>query len=181
MAPPVVQQLVMAQLMRHDGAMDVSPFVDRLGREFVALARIDSEDARALAAQLESAIRLTLVDTLAAAADEINRDLAQGSVELRLRGDEPNFVVTPSSPDRSSETAAASDVPTAEEGATALVTVRFPQQLKAAIERAAGYEGRSVDAWLAQRASSVVQKDRASCTAHRRGKRCRQRYTAWVR
>ncbi|MEU6770356.1 hypothetical protein [Streptomyces sp. NPDC046759] len=161
--------------------MDVSPFVDRLGRQFMALARIDGEDAGALVARLESAIRLTLVDALAAAADEINRDLTADSVELRLPGGEPNFVVRSSPPGRPSETAAVSGVPNAEEDATALVTVRMPGRLKAAVERAAGREGRSVDAWLAQTASAAVQRDRASCTAFRRGKRRRQRYTAWVR
>jgi hypothetical protein len=93
-----------AQLMRHNGAMDVSLFVDRLGRECTALARIDSEDADA-AARLESAIRLTLFDALKAAADEINRGLAPGSVELRLGEREADFVVTPPSPRHPSDAA----------------------------------------------------------------------------
>ena len=38
---------------------------------------------------------MTLLDALSAAADEITRDLAPGSVELRLRGRDPDFVVTP--------------------------------------------------------------------------------------
>ncbi|MFV2083259.1 hypothetical protein [Micromonospora sp. LOL_021] len=37
---------------------------------------------------------MTLLDALSAAADEITRDLAPGSVELRLRGRDPHFVVT---------------------------------------------------------------------------------------
>ena len=45
------------------------------------------EDARALAerltAPLESAVRLMLLDALSAAADEITRELAPGSGELR--------------------------------------------------------------------------------------------------
>ncbi|RNG18244.1 hypothetical protein [Streptomyces botrytidirepellens] len=161
--------------------MDVSPFVDKLAREFAALAEIDSGDAGALAARLEPVIRLTLFDALVAAADEINRDLAPGSVELRIRGRDPNFVVTPSSPERSPETVVGSGTLSAEEGVTARINVRIPQQLKAAIERAASREGRSVDAWLGQMASAMVQQDRAPCVAVRRGKRGRQRYTAWVR
>jgi len=35
-----------------------------------------------------------LLDGLSAAADEITRELAPGSVEVRLRGRDPNFVVT---------------------------------------------------------------------------------------
>ena len=161
--------------------MDMSPFVDRLGREFAALAEIDGEDAGALVVRLESAIRLTLSDALVAAAEEINRDLAPGSVELRFRGSEPKFVVTPPSPERSSETATDSGTPNAEEGATARINVRVSKQLKASIEQAASHEGRSVEAWLEQMASAVMRQNRTPCTADRRGKRSRQRYTAWVR
>ena len=67
------------------------------------------DDARALAerltAPLESAIRLMLLDALSAAADEITRELAPGSVELRLRGGEPDFVVTPAPADEPAEPA----------------------------------------------------------------------------
>lgn len=151
MVPSGPQRLVMAQLMRHNGAMDVSPFAERLAREFATLARIDNEDADA-AARLESAIRLTLSDVLAAAADEAGRDPAPGS-----------------------------GVPDAEEDATARISVRISRQLKAASEQAAGREGRSVDAWLGQLASAAVQQGSAPGAACRRGKRGRQRYTAWVR
>ncbi|MEU8652043.1 hypothetical protein [Streptomyces sp. NPDC048737] len=161
--------------------MDVSPFVDRLGREFAALARSDSEDAGVRAAQLESAIRLALRDALVAAADEISRDLVPGSVELPFHGDEPDFVVTPSSSGPSSGTAPGSGTPDVGEGATAHVDVRVSRQLMAAIEQAAGREGRTVDAWLGQLASAVAEQDRAPRTTDRHGKRRRQRYTAWVR
>ena len=45
-------------------------------------------------APLESSTRLVLLDALAAAAGEITLDLAPGSVEVRLRGRDPEFVVT---------------------------------------------------------------------------------------
>ena len=79
--------------------MDLTTYVNNLGREFATLAEAGGEEARALVERLtgslESAIRMTLLDALSAAADEITRDLAPGSVELRLRGRDPNFVVTP--------------------------------------------------------------------------------------
>ncbi|MFI9721767.1 hypothetical protein ACIHFE_19260 [Streptomyces sp. NPDC052396] len=161
--------------------MDVGPFVDGIGRELAALAPVDSEGVGALVARLEPVIRSALFDALAAAVDEINRDLAPGSVALRFRGGEPNFAVTSPSPERSSEAAAGSGTPSAERGATAVVTVRMPRQLKAAIEQAAGHEGRSMDAWLVQMTSALVQQERAPCAPDRRGKRGRQHYTAWVR
>ena len=78
--------------------MDLTTYVGNLGREFATLAEAGGEESRALVERLtgslESAIRMTLLDALSDAADEITRDLAPGSVELRLRGREPEFVVT---------------------------------------------------------------------------------------
>src|SRR5215213_1996717 len=78
--------------------MDLTPYVENLRRELAVAADAGGEDARALAerltAPLESAIRLMLLDALSAAADDVTRELAPGSVELRLRGGEPEFVVS---------------------------------------------------------------------------------------
>ena len=61
-------------------------------------AEAGGDEARALAerlvAPLDAAIRLAVQDALAAAAEEITLELAPGSVELRLRGREPEFVVS---------------------------------------------------------------------------------------
>src|SRR5512143_1613228 len=90
--------LLMVPLMCHCGTMDLTSYVRNLGREFATLAEAGGDEARALverlAGSLESAIRMTLLDALSAAADEITRELAPGSVELRLRGRDPHFVVT---------------------------------------------------------------------------------------
>src|ERR1700733_12111077 len=78
--------------------MDLTTYVNNLGSEFATLAEAGGDEARALVERLtgplESAIRMTLLETLSAAADEISRELAPGSVELRLRGRDPSFVVT---------------------------------------------------------------------------------------
>ncbi len=93
--------------MCHSGSMDLRPYVESLHRQLVVTAEGGGEDARVLAerlvAPLEAAVRLTLQDVLAAAAEEITCELAPGSVELRLRGRDPEFVVTPppvGTPDR---------------------------------------------------------------------------------
>ncbi|EWM14915.1 hypothetical protein KUTG_05219, partial [Kutzneria sp. 744] len=82
----------------HSGAMDLTTYVSNLGREFATLAEANGEEARALVERLtgslESAIRMTLLETLSAASDEITSELAPGSVELRLRGRDPQFVVS---------------------------------------------------------------------------------------
>ena len=78
--------------------MDLRPYVDALRNDLAVAAEAGGQDARDLAerltAPLESAVRLALLDALSAAASEITRDLAPGSVDLRLQGREPSFVVT---------------------------------------------------------------------------------------
>ncbi|HEX6345859.1 YlcI/YnfO family protein [Umezawaea sp.] len=175
--------------------MDLSTHVENLGRELAVLAETGGDEARALverlSGSLESAIRLTLLETLSAAADEITLDLAPGSVELRLRGRDPNFVVTLPAPDQPADVqpepstlpAQVEDVPVIEDGATSRINVRLPEQLKAAIEEAAAKEGRSVNAWLVRAASAALHRpaqDRGR-EAGGGGKPGQQRFTGWVK
>jgi hypothetical protein len=177
--------------------MDLTSYVSNLGREFATLAEAGGEEARALVERLtgslESAIRMTLLDALSAAADEITRELAPGSVQLRLRGRDPSFVVTspPAEPgEHAAEDAAATvdgapdtDLLIAEDGPAARINVRLPEQLKAAIEEAAAKEGRSVNAWLVRAAAAALQRSDRSERLELRGsgKRTKQRFTGWVR
>ena len=75
------------------------PYVENLRRELAVAAEAGGPEARALAERLtgplESAARLALLEALSAAAGEITRDLAPGSVDVVLRGGDPAFVVTP--------------------------------------------------------------------------------------
>ncbi|GAA3392357.1 ribbon-helix-helix protein, CopG family [Cryptosporangium minutisporangium] len=177
--------------------MDLTSYVSNLGREFATLAETGGEETRALverlSGSLESAIRMTLLEALSAAADEITRDLAPGSVELRLRGRDPDFVVTapPAEPldpaaDGASTPAAGapeSELLINEDGPAARINVRLPEQLKAAIEEAAAKEGRSVNAWLTRAAAAALQRaDREERPESRGGKkRAKQGLTGWVR
>src|SRR5580698_9730025 len=82
----------------HDGDMELGPYVSDLRRQLVDAADNGAQDTRViaerLAAGLDAAARLVLLDVLSAAAGEITRDLAPGSVDLRLRGRDVEFVVT---------------------------------------------------------------------------------------
>ena len=170
--------------------MDLNPYVENLRRELAVAADAGGDEARALAerltAPLESAIRLTLLDALSTAADEITRDLAPGSVELRLRTGEPGFVVTPPPTDEpldaaSDEPPAAPPAPDADDGATARINLRLPEALKAGIEQAASREGLSVNAWLVRAAAAALAPDARGRRAPQRGGRVGQAYTGWVR
>jgi HicB family len=177
--------------------MELTSYVANLGREFATLAEAGGEESRALVERLtgslDAAIRMTLLDVLSAAADEITREMAPGSVELRLRGRDPNFVVTspaaePLEPSVADPAGTAGgvpdgDLPVAEDGPAARINVRLPEQLKSAIEEAAAKEGRSVNAWLVRAAAAALQRpDRDQRPEpHSSSKRTTQGFTGWVR
>ncbi|HEX2298247.1 MAG TPA: hypothetical protein VHH34_06980 [Pseudonocardiaceae bacterium] len=173
--------------------MDLTPYVDNLRRELAVAAEAGGDDARALAerltAPLASAIRLTLLDALSVAADEITRDLAPGSVELRLRGGDVTFAVSapaldpPASVDQSvldptPKTAAESGLD--EDGPMARINLRLPEYLKTRIEEAAGVQGRSVNTWLVRAATAALQPQSPPLLTER-SSRSAQHYTGWVR
>ncbi|MET7275329.1 MULTISPECIES: toxin-antitoxin system HicB family antitoxin [Streptomyces] len=173
--------------------MDLTPYVDTLRRELVVAADAGGDEARALAerltAPLESATRLTMLNVLSAAMDEITRELAPGSVDVRLRGLDPDFVVTPPPTDggASAEPAAvpAGPLPTpapaeGDEGGTARVNLRLPAHLKARAEEAASREGLSVNAWLVRAVSAAVEGGGAP-RATERTRSVGQSFTGWVR
>jgi len=170
--------------------MDLTPYVSKLTAELTVAAEAGGEEARALAerltAPLDSAVRLTLLEALSTAADEITTDLAPGSVELRLRGREPSFVVTPPPTGDSfagtNPPAPVTPPPTADadDGAMARINVRLPEQLKARIEEAASSEKISANVWLVRAATAALD----STAAYQPGPRAQigsQQFTGWVR
>ncbi|MEU9037458.1 toxin-antitoxin system HicB family antitoxin [Streptomyces sp. NPDC048352] len=148
--------------------MDLTPYIDTLRRELAVAAEAGGDAARELAdrltAPLESATRLTMLNVLSAAMDEITRELAPGSVDVRLRGLDPDFVVTlppvetgiaaePGTPAEPFRTPAPAE---GDDGGTARVNLRLPAHLKARAEEAASREGVSVNAWLVRAVSAAV-------------------------
>ncbi|HWN26250.1 MAG TPA: hypothetical protein VNP37_04735 [Actinomycetospora sp.] len=144
--------------------MQLDEYVDRLRTEFAAAADAAGDDVRAVAERLvvplESAVRLTLLEALSAAADEITLELAPGSVHVRLRGRDPDFVVTAAP--APAEAAPAGDQatnpsPDADSGPAARVNFRPPEALKARIEEAAQREGLSTNTWLVRAATAALE------------------------
>ncbi|MFH8338249.1 toxin-antitoxin system HicB family antitoxin [Streptomyces sp. AM6-12] len=169
--------------------MDLTPYVDNLRRELSVAAEAGGEEARELAerltAPLESATRLTMLNVLSAAMDEITRDLAPGSVDVRLRGLDPDFVVTlPETggpAEAAGEPVALPQVPAdTDEGGTARVNLRLPAQLKARAEEAASREGLSVNAWLVRAVSAAVDGG-ARPRSTEKTQTFGQSFTGWVR
>jgi hypothetical protein len=169
--------------------MDLRPYVENLRRDLAVAADAGGQDARALAerlvAPLESAVRLMLLDALSAAADEITREFAPGSVELRLRTGEPEFVVTPAPVDEPGEPPGDAAPPPAppegDEAATARINLRLPEQLKAGVEQAANRERLSVNAWLVRVAAAALAREDPDRRPPQRGGRIGDAYSGWVR
>jgi HicB family len=163
--------------------MELTSYVETLRRDLAVAAEAGGDDARALAerltAPLEASIRLMLLDALSAAADDITRELAPGSVELRLRGGEPEFVVSAAPVDEPA--AAEPPAPPAEEdGPMARINLRLPEQLKAAAEQAAARERLSVNAWLVRAVAAAASGPEGRAGTASRGDRMGQAYTGWV-
>jgi HicB family len=171
--------------------MDLGQYVDDVRRHLAIAAEAGGEEARALAerlvAPLDAAIRLALQSALAAAADEITCELAPGSVELRVRGRDLAFVVTPPPADGATadhdEALAAPRVAVAEpeDGGMARINVRMPEHLKARIEQAAGEQRLSVNAWLVRAADSALERLDAASDSERRTTQSAQRYRGWAK
>ncbi len=177
--------------------MDLGPYVDEVRQHLVIAAEAGGDEARALAerlvAPLDAAIRLALQHALAAAADEITCELAPGSVELRVRGRDLVFVVTPppvdgsvaGRPDAPDEDAMPAAVrgaaPEGDDGEMARINVRMPEHLKSRIEQAAGGQRLSVNAWLVRAADAALQRLDAAPRPERRATRSTQRYRGWAK
>jgi hypothetical protein len=163
--------------------MNLTPYVENLRRELLVAADAGGDEARALAerltAPLESAVRLTLLEALSAAADEITRELAPSSAELRLRGGDPEFVVTVPAAEEPAPEPVVPPLPDADDGATARINLRLPEQLKSGIEQAASRERLSVNAWLVRAVGAALQGS-GDRPPRQGGGHIGQAYKGWV-
>ena len=171
--------------------MDLTQYVEELRHQLLVAAAAGGDDATVLAerliAPLDASARLVLLDALSAAAAEITSELAPGSVDVRLRGRDAEFVVTaPMIPEVGVERRQGDvifDRPAvgeAEDGGTARITLRLPEHLKVRLEEAATAGGLSVNAWLVRAVSEAVD----ASSADRRPPRSAsggQHYTGWAR
>jgi hypothetical protein len=192
--------------------MDLSPYVENLRIELVVAADAGGDEARALAERLtsplEAAARLTLLSALSDAVDEITRELAPGSVDLRLRGLNPEFVVNPgvaveydgpltghtghtgpvgrpaAAPDQAAAPAHGLPAPEPDDdGGTARINFRVPAALKSRIDEAAAAEGLSVNAWLVRAANAALApaEPARQATPQRSRRYGADHFTGWVR
>jgi len=125
--------------------MQMAQFLEALETDLDRIAAVGDDTVAQAAARLSQAIRgsagMRLLEALGEAAVEISAQLPEGHVEVRMSGQDPNFVFVEEEPQPTAQ-------PSAEDEASARITLRLPEGLKAGIEAAASREGVSVNAWL---------------------------------
>jgi hypothetical protein len=165
--------------------VNISGYVERLRADLVAAAASGGaamvDAAERLGTTLEAAARMVLLEALSDAAAEISADLDGGLVEVRLRGRDPEFVVTPPSPagpaggtDAGPD---AGDEEEADDSVTVRITLRLPEGLKQRVEEAANRSRQSLNTWLVEAARAATRE----ATATREWRMGGQRLSGWVR
>jgi hypothetical protein len=167
--------------------MELDRYVADLRGHLAAAAESGGEDVRAVAERLsvtlDAAARLVLLE----AASEITRELAPGAVDVRLRGRDPELVVSRPPGTEFTEAARASDLAATgtltadatDDAATSRTTLRLPDQLKARVDKAAAEDGLSVNSWLVRAIAAALEPK------NRRGAQPESQsassFTGWVR
>ena len=126
--------------------MQIEIHVEALRNDLASVAALGDEAAGAaaarIAAALDSSFRLRLLEVVGEAARELTDQIGHGRIEVRLAGNEPSLVFIEDEP--SADPAAFID------DASARITLRLPENLKARVEAAANGAGVSVNTWLVQ-------------------------------
>lgn len=180
--------------------MNLEPYIEGVRRQLEVAAEAGGEDAQVLAARLvaplEATVRLAIQDALAAAAEEITLELAPGSVELRLRGRDPEFAVSLPPAEPPAEDIAEPQAAMAMWRATAMtprasgeadeatvsrINLRMPDRLKSLVEQAAAAEGLSVNTWLVRAAAAALERTDPARRRERPGPQGAQRHRGWAR
>jgi HicB family len=133
--------------------MNISIVIDSLKEDLSDVAELGDERsagvARRLSDMLGSTLRLRILDILSQAALELSGKLPSGHVEVRLAGQDPEFVYVED--ERSDEGGAGEEL-------TARITLRIPERLKSSVEQAAAREGISANTWLIRTIARSVER-----------------------
>jgi hypothetical protein len=126
--------------------MQIEVHVEALRNDLASVASLGDEAAGVaaarIAAALDSSFRLRLLEIVGEAAQELSGQIGHGRIEVRLVGNEPSLVFVEDEP-MAEPTHVADD-------ASARITLRLPENLKARVEAAANGAGVSVNTWLVQ-------------------------------
>jgi len=123
--------------------MNLTIVLEGLQQDLQNLGELGDERSAQIAQRLTEALgsnlRLKLLDLFSQVAVELSSKLPSGHIEVRLAGQEPELVFV----DAPGEAAGM-----AGEELSARISLRLPDSLKTAVEKAADREGVSTNAWL---------------------------------
>jgi len=133
--------------------MHVDGYVQAIREDLARMAALGDEStvraAELLAVALDSALARRMQEALAEAALEVSGQLADGHVEVRIAGGDPELVYVAEGPPTPTEPA--------DEGSDARITLRLSERLKSRLEEAAGTAGVSVNTWLVQTLTRALE------------------------
>ena len=142
--------------------MNLAIVLEGLQDDLQAVAELGDERsaqiARRLGDVLEASLRLRVLDLLGQAALELSSRLPSGRIEVRLAGQDPEFVFVDDAP---------GDGGLGGEELSARISLRLPESLKVAVEKAADREGVSTNAWLVRAIARQTESRPAQVTGKR--------------
>ena len=134
--------------------MDLTPYVTALRNDLSTAASAGDEQthrtAAVLAAALEPAARLAIMNALSDLAAEVTAALEDQVIELRLDGRDVRVTVTPSPTEAAEGGPRPSWSPQDFGGEVSRITLRLVEEIKAQAERAAAAQGVSLNSWVSQ-------------------------------
>jgi hypothetical protein len=142
--------------------MQIDGHIQALREDLVRVAALGDETtsraADILSVALEASLGRQIQDVLAEAALELNAQLDEAHVEVRIAGRDPELVLV-----REDGT-----VPEhVDEAFSARITLRLPESLKQRVESAATREGASVNTWLVQALQRALEPRRSMSSGSR--------------
>ena len=133
--------------------MNLTIMLEGIQDDLRGLAELGDERSAQIAGRLGDALgsnlRLRLLDLLSQVAVELSSKLPSGHIEVRLAGQEPELVFVDSAGEAAGGTAG--------EELSARISLRLPESLKTAVEKASDREGVSTNAWLVRAISRATE------------------------
>ena len=125
--------------------MQTAQFIEALQADLRELAQLGGDELVQAAHRLEGAVKqsatLRLIDALTQVALEVSSQLPNGHLDVRLSGQDPELIYV-------EEEGEEPQAQAAEDGLAARISLRLPDSLKVALEKAAEAEGVSLNTWL---------------------------------
>jgi hypothetical protein len=142
--------------------MQIDGHIQALREDLQRVAALGDENtsraADILSVALEASLGRQIQDVLAEAALELNAQLDEAHVEVRIAGRDPELVLVRED----------GSVPEpVDEAFSARITLRLPDSLKQRVESAAAREGASVNTWLVQALQRALEPRRSMSSGSR--------------